>query len=453
MVTMSQPPQSQGRGGGVGDDPSLTTTMDDSVADLTIRRTWMASNQNFEFPKKSNDMNNDEKNNSSSSSNATATKDQGESSSSSFVLRREALFQYWQEATSTLIQHYLVLLGGDDDDDDDDENNNNDQVVPPNQQDQQDQQPFLFHHPSTSVVVSEWMERILHCHSESQRHYHTLVHLEELLAYLDVLSQVEPWMMRMAKNHKDTNASLDQHYHHHHRSVLILSIFFHDIIYDPRSATNEEDSAQLFQQFCHQLYQEVENGYRESSRSSTSTSTSRSFVQRPRTTTTTASTTSATTVLEARVVQSILATKSHKPVEDTKVVSELLRVYNKKDSGVTTTTTKEEMEDDDDDDDANVLLCANYFLDMDMAVLAKTPWSAYRTYALLIRQEYQFVDRTVYCEKRAQVLQQFLSENTFIFHTERMHHALEALARQNIQHEISLLQQGIIPGEEENENQ
>lgn len=73
----------------------------------------------------------------------------------------------------------------------------------------------------------EWFDNtIVAMYSEPRRHYHTLVHLEEMLGFLDLM-QID---------------SLDY-------KSLVLAIFFHDIVYDPNSATNEEDSAQLFQDF------------------------------------------------------------------------------------------------------------------------------------------------------------------------------------------------------------
>lgn len=38
--------------------------------------------------------------------------------------------------------------------------------------------------------------------------------------------------------------------------VLVLTIFFHDVIYDPKSSTNEEDSASLFEEFWNESRQD-----------------------------------------------------------------------------------------------------------------------------------------------------------------------------------------------------
>jgi predicted metal-dependent HD superfamily phosphohydrolase len=75
----------------------------------------------------------------------------------------------------------------------------------------------------------KWFEnKIVAMHSEPGRFYHTLVHLEEMLGFLEFTTPVTD--------------GLDY-------KSLVLTIFFHDIVYDPKSAINEEDSAQLFQDF------------------------------------------------------------------------------------------------------------------------------------------------------------------------------------------------------------
>jgi predicted metal-dependent HD superfamily phosphohydrolase len=75
----------------------------------------------------------------------------------------------------------------------------------------------------------KWFEnKIVALHSEPGRFYHTLVHLEEMLGFLELMTPITDGL-----NYKSS----------------VLTIFFHDIVYDPKSATNEEDSARLFQDF------------------------------------------------------------------------------------------------------------------------------------------------------------------------------------------------------------
>lgn len=186
----------------------------------------------------------------------------------------------------------------------------------------------------------DWFDRLWALHSEGHRHYHTPMHLWEMLQ-------------------RETTGS---------KSVR-LAIFFHDAIYDPRSSTNEVDSAELFRKFAATSQQDVN---------------------------------------VEEVVALILATQHH-------VVSP---------------------------DNSPTLA---YFLDLDMAVLGKER-EAYLHYASLVRKEYEFVPREVYCSKRVEVLEGFL-EQPRIFGTDDYREALEDRARDNLRHEIDLLKRGIIPGE------
>jgi predicted metal-dependent HD superfamily phosphohydrolase len=76
--------------------------------------------------------------------------------------------------------------------------------------------------------ASSWWNQIVTLHKTSpDRHYHTLMHLYEMMEYADCLQQADD-------------------------PVIVLAIFFHDAIYNPRSNRNEEDSAELFQTFYRQ---------------------------------------------------------------------------------------------------------------------------------------------------------------------------------------------------------
>lgn len=75
-----------------------------------------------------------------------------------------------------------------------------------------------------------WWNKILLNYSSHNRYYHTLEHLDELLSYSQKL-----------------NLNLFEY------QVVILSIFFHDYVYDPQSAMNEEDSATEFLAFAEEV--------------------------------------------------------------------------------------------------------------------------------------------------------------------------------------------------------
>jgi predicted metal-dependent HD superfamily phosphohydrolase len=101
---------------------------------------------------------------------------------------------------------------------------------------------------------------------------------------------------------------------------------------------------------------------------------------------------------------------------------------------------------DDGNDNMNDKSLQQLFLDLDMAVLGKQH-EAYLAYTALIRQEYAFVPREVYCEKRAAILESFLQRRRIYLSEMLFYEAFEATARRNLQAEIDLLKQGVVPGE------
>jgi predicted metal-dependent HD superfamily phosphohydrolase len=196
---------------------------------------------------------------------------------------------------------------------------------------------------------SRWWKRIVDLYSARDRAYHTLVHIKEMLGYVELLGYSD-------------------------NVAMVLSVFFHDAIYNPKSSCNEEDSAQLFHEFCREAGPVEDHS------------------------------------LEHTVVQYILATKAHKLP-----------------------------------DEAQPDECLSLFLDIDMAVLGKEE-KAYLQYAAVVRREYHFVDKGLYCRKRAQILGKFLQESR-IYLSKSMWEALEDSARTNLRKEIELLEAGVIPCE------
>lgn len=79
----------------------------------------------------------------------------------------------------------------------------------------------------TSSVTAKWLDIILTKHSEPHRFYHNTSHLSALLKNMNDLPPQNSLTM----------------------AALKFSVFFHDIIYNPQSKTNELDSKNLFTDF------------------------------------------------------------------------------------------------------------------------------------------------------------------------------------------------------------
>jgi len=101
--------------------------------------------------------------------------------------------------------------------------------------------------PGTTAAVASWFDRLYEKHTEPQRHYHTVVHLWEMLQYVEALEKSQTLAAAVISNQEST-AKLG--------CILRLATFFHDAIYDPKSAKNEVASAELFDDFCRDVCME-----------------------------------------------------------------------------------------------------------------------------------------------------------------------------------------------------
>jgi len=238
------------------------------------------------------------------------------------------------------------------------------------------------HEAELANIANKWFDKLVDLHSGEERSYHTLCHLEEMFAFVDILIEKE------LRNPINTDGDASNTFIDQARVVLAMAIFFHDSIYNPKSGTNEEDSADLYGIFEKELLniQHV-NGE------------TKPWVE----------------LLSEHVRTFILATKSHATGENKEN-----NLWER---------------------------CLHLFLDADMAVLGKQPL-AYNHYASLIRKEYDHVPMNIYCEKRAQILESFLNDgetNCGIFTTKSMRFAFEDQAVSNLKREIQSLKSGIIP--------
>jgi len=178
---------------------------------------------------------------------------------------------------------------------------------------------------------SSILDDLLTRHSEPQRCYHNLAHLDSLFSLLPA------------------------------RPHLEFAVWFHDAIYDPTRSNNETQSALLAEQSLKRLG--IPPG-----------------------------------LVEA-VVAIILATQNHRS------------------------------------DNPDTAL----FLDADLAILGAAP-ETYLAYRQAIRQEYAWVPESLFRERRALVLQKFLSRER-IYQTAPFAR-LEQPARENLQRELHSIAQG-----------
>jgi predicted metal-dependent HD superfamily phosphohydrolase len=229
------------------------------------------------------------------------------------------------------------------------------------------------------TYFQDWFQKLWELHSTyTSRHYHTVVHLEEMCYYLQLVNTNYPILKPILN---ETINECSYQIKLSIKSILLLSIFFHDAIYDPQSSKNEEDSAELFASFARSTNLCVQH--------------------------------------IDLIVSYILATKNHtierSDISHTKGI---------------------------DTNQQQPLDPLELFLDLDMSVLGKEP-HAYQKYSALIRQEYHFVPKETYCTKRAEILEHFLKSS--IYYTPIFYIAFDERARNNLSQEIQSLRQGTIP--------
>jgi predicted metal-dependent HD superfamily phosphohydrolase len=178
-----------------------------------------------------------------------------------------------------------------------------------------------------------WLDRLIAAYSEPHRRYHNLRHIAECQ------NEYEP-VRHLASSPESVE----------------LAIWFHDAVYDPRKADNEEQSATLAEQCLREA--KVEG-------------------------------------LASKVVRLVLATKQH---------------------------------DVDADPDAALLV------DVDLSILGQ-PDRRFTEYEDQIRQEYSWVEDSVFFTKRSEILMGFLSRSR-IYSTGWFYEKYEAQARANLERSI-----------------
>lgn len=191
-------------------------------------------------------------------------------------------------------------------------------------------------------------------YSQPQRHYHTLQHIFAMCQYYEQLKQQL-----------------------HEPMIVLLAIYYHDVVYDAKRIDNEQQSCELFNtHFLGILSPNV----------------------------------------LSKVSEMIMLTQKHQlPTDTPKHTSP---------STVATLITKQKQD-------------AAYFLDMDLSILGQAQ-QHYQNYANAIRQEYQHVIDSLYHQGRTKVLQQFLTRPRLFF-TDYFYQRFEQQARRNIALEIQSL--------------
>ncbi|KAK1734663.1 putative metal-dependent phosphohydrolase [Skeletonema marinoi] len=235
------------------------------------------------------------------------------------------------------------------------------------------------------ALSQSWLEKISQLYAEPHRAYHNMTHVQDVIASLDFLLDGE-------------DSSIDAHTTCE-KAILILAAFFHDVIYNPKSSTNEKDSADLFLQFASELgYQRDDNDEQPCTQ------------QHIR-----------NCIMVMQIEECIIATATH--------ISSAGIAHETQNHTLAT------------------------FLDADMSILGKDV-EIYDKYAGCIRREYEF---------RADILESFLpildedaasttattpvKKHSFIYATDKGRLQWEEQARSNLKNEIEMLRRGVIPCE------
>ena len=281
---------------------------------------------------------------------------------------------------------------------------------------------------AVSSLSNKWFEKVKELYGEPHRAYHNMGHVQDVLASLDLVLGTHHHLTP-PEQPKDT-------------AISTLAAFFHDVIYNPKSSTNEKDSADLFREFVSEMVDVIRSssGHEQNATIDFEMNDNETVTHQP--------SRNKSHISESGMIlqieQCIIATAAH----------------------ISSATQARESN--------NTLLAA--FLDADMSILGRDP-DKYVQYAGSIRKEYEFVERSNYCEKRAKILFSFLpatiavetvdatpinernktsSESTLeaegkhhtsIYATEKGRELWEVRAQENLRHEISLLCQGFVPGE------
>lgn len=254
------------------------------------------------------------------------------------------------------------------------------------------------------------------CGGGTCRSYHVLSHVEAMLC------RFHAWRGLSSRATDVESSAMGEHEYEH--LVLVLSVLFHDVVYDARRSDNEERSVRWFKQFIAYVASYVTLRTASTSALEADGHTSNNsrrmgankggeiqplcgdgavllaspWLHR----------------LECAVTEWVLATKSHlsaASLSGTLPASVLPNVPS-----------------------------LDLFLDLDLSVLGQTPFSAYRElYADRIKEEYSYLGERAYLRGRLKFLTESLLPHPRWFRTPYFHRLLERRARANVKEEAALL--------------
>lgn len=190
------------------------------------------------------------------------------------------------------------------------------------------------------IPPAEYFQRLTAMYSEPHRRYHNQPHIVDCLAEFDRVKTLAAQPVAVA-----------------------LAIWFHDAIYDPHAADNEERSAELATQWLKELQADA--------------------------------------ALAEAVGRLVLATKNH---------------------------------------DGSMHADAPLLVDIDLSILGQPP-ERFWEYERQIREEYAWVEKTIFAAKRAEILERFLARPQ-IYQTAIFFEKLEAQARENLKVSMRRLRGG-----------
>lgn len=265
------------------------------------------------------------------------------------------------------------------------------------------------------ALSQRWLEKVSELYAQPHRAYHNMTHIQDVIASLDFL---------LERKECCRPASLVDTKPNNEEAILVLAAFFHDVIYNPKSSTNEKDSADLFLQFVSELLAAISSLQTKEQQGNSITGDGSPEEQSYK---------NCDVVMQTE--ECIIATATH--------IESAAQAHETQNHTLAT------------------------FLDADMSILGKDS-DAYNNYAGCIRREYEFVERNVYCEKRADILESFLprmdkttegesnssvpavaKKHSYIFATQKGRQRWEEQARTNLKNEIEMLRRKVIPCEEQ----